>query len=191
MLEKVLDEEVVAHLPPLIDKTRPADQQQKKNRSRAFSAFALANICGIPKAAAAKAVIDDFDDFGVDAIYYSASTETLYLVQSKLKAAEQFSQDEALAFCQGVRKLMKQEFTGFNKNVQGRLVEIEDALDNCSRIKLVVAHTGSGISQHAKAAIDDLLADDDHGEERLDKSADDYDAKRAVEDLRAAKAYER
>lgn len=189
MLAHVLDKEFLANLPPLLDKTKSADEQQKKNRSRAFSAFALHNICGVSKADSAKAVIDDFDDYGVDAIYYFAPTETLYLVQSKLKAAEQFSQEEALAYCQGVRKLIKQDFSGFNKNVQVRQAEIEDALDNCSHIQLVIAHTGSGISKHAKKAIDDLLADEDHGEERLEPPAIDYDANRVVADLRAAKAY--
>jgi hypothetical protein len=191
MLEHALDTEFLAGLPPLLDTTKPADQQLKKNRSRAFSAFALHNVCGVSKTDAAKAVIDDFDDFGVDAIYYYAPTETLYLVQSKLKSAAQFSQEEALAFCQGVRKLIKQDFNGFNKNVENRKTEIEDALDNCSHIALIVAHIGSGISQHAKQAIDELLADDDHGEIRLESQAVDYDSSRIVDDLRIAKAYER
>lgn len=189
MLEQALDKEFLANLPPLLDKTKSAEEEQKKNRSRAFSAFALHHICGVVKVDAARAVIDDFDDYGVDAIYYFAPTETLYLVQSKLKAAEQFSQDEALAYCQGVRKLIKQDFSGFNKNVLNRQAEIEDALDNCSHIQLVIAHTGSGISKHAKKAIDDLLADEDHGEERLEAQAIDYEASRIVDDLRAAKAY--
>src|SRR5574340_426690 len=136
LLEQALTGSFVPHLPPLLDQTRPAEEQRRKNLSRAFSAFALHRICEIPPADAAEAVVDDFDDYGIDAIYYHAATETLYLVQSKLKASEQFSQEEALAFCQGVRKLIRQDFDGFNKNVQDRLVEIENALDNCSYIQL-------------------------------------------------------
>jgi len=191
MLEHVLDTDFVPTLPPLLDTTKRLADQQKKNRSRAFSAFAIHNICDVSKSDASKAVIDDFDDYGVDAVYFHAPTDTLYFVQSKLKASEQFSQDEALAFCQGIRKLIKQDFTGFNKNVQDRITEIEDALDNCSHIKLVVAHTGSGISLHAKHAIDELLADGDHGEERLAAQVVDYDSTVIVADLRADKAYER
>jgi hypothetical protein len=191
ILERLLDTEYLPYLPQLLNTTRTQGEQERKNRSRAFSAFALHNICSISKADAAKSVIDDFDDYGVDAIYYHAQTETLYLVQSKLKAAEQFSQDEALAFCQGIRKLIKQDFNGFNRNVENRKIEIEDALDNCSSIKLVLAHIGSGISRHAKQAIEELLEDDDHGEVRLDAEVLDYHAKRIVDDLRAAKAYQR
>ena len=190
MLRTALDSEFLPNLPPLLDTTKPPDEKLTKNHSRAFSAFALHNVCGVSKIDAARAVIDDFDDYGVDAIYYHAPTETLFLVQAKLKAAAQFSQDEALAFCQGVRKLMKQDFDGFNKNVQDRKTEIEDALDNCSHIKLVIAHTGSGISEHAKKAIDELLSDEDHGEERLESQVIDYDSDRVVENLHTLKAYE-
>lgn len=191
VLQKVLDDEFIPYLPPLLNTKKSLEEQQQKNRSRAFSAFALCNICHISKHDAARSVIDDFDDYGVDAIYYHALTETLYLVQSKMKAAEKFSQEEALLYCQGVRKLIKQDFSGFNGNVQSRKVEIEDALDNCSQIQLVVAHTGTGISEHARLAINEILTDEDHGEERLVHQIIDYDAAEVVQHLLAAKAYER
>ncbi|MGA7793072.1 MAG: AIPR family protein [Candidatus Acidiferrales bacterium] len=190
MLQKALDTDFVPHLLPLLDQTRPPDEQKRKNYSRAFGAFALSNVCSISATDAAGSVVDDFDDFGVDAIYYHAPTETLYLVQSKLKAGEQFSQEEALAFSQGVRKLIKQDFTGFNTNVQNRKSEIELALDNCSHIRLVVAHTGAGVSQHATQAFDELFADPDD-EERLEPPFIDYDAAKVVADLLSAKAYEK
>jgi hypothetical protein len=191
LLEKTLSNDFVPHLPPLLDIRPPAHQQQRKNMSRAFSAFALQRLCDMTPTNASKAVVDDFDDFGVDAIYYHASSETVYLVQAKLKSSAEFSQDEALGFCQGVRKLIKQDFTGFNKNVQDRLTEIEDALENCRRIQLVVAHTGSGISHHAQTAVQDLLDDEDHGEERFAKPVLDYDSTRVVADLLSSSAYER
>jgi AIPR protein len=190
MLQKALDTDYVPHLLPLLDQTKPAEEQKRKNQSRAFGAFALSNVCSISATDAGGSVVDDFDDFGVDAIYYHAPTETLYLVQSKLKAGEQFSQQEALAFCQGIRKLIKQDFTGFNINVQNRKAEIELALENCSHIRLVVAHTGAGISQHANQAFKELFADPDD-EERLETPFIDYDAAQVVTDLLAAKAYEK
>ena len=72
LLERTLIENFVPHLPPLLDKTRPSDEQYRKNLSRAFSAFALHRICEISQVDAAKAVVDDFDDNGIDAIYYMA-----------------------------------------------------------------------------------------------------------------------
>jgi hypothetical protein len=191
MLEKVLTADFVAHLPPLLDASKPADQQARKNLSRAFAAFAISKLCEIPPKSAAAAVVDDFDDYGIDAIHYHAASETLFVVQAKLKASETFSQEEALGFCQGVRKLVSQDFSGFNANVLKRQTELEDAVASCSHIELVIAHTGSGISLHAKAAVADLIADDTHGEERFKGSVTDYDATRVVSDLQAAQAYPR
>ncbi|WP_198017219.1 AIPR family protein [Methylocapsa acidiphila] len=191
MLEKVLAADFVPHLPPLLDASKPADQQARKNLSRAFAGFAISKLCEIPPKEAAASVVDDFDDYGIDAVYYHAASETLFVVQAKLKASETFSQEEALAFCQGVRKLVSQDFSGFNANVLKRQTELEDAVTSCSQIELVIAHTGSGISLHAKTAVADLIADDTHGEERFKGSVTDYDAIRVVADLQAAQAYPR
>jgi len=191
LLETALARDFVPHLPPLQDQTKPADQQTKKNLSRAFSAFALHKLCEIPPTDAAAAVVDDFDDFGIDAIYYQGSSETLFLVQGKLKASETFSQDEANAFCQGARRLIKQDFTSFNGHVTNRQAEIEGELEACSHIQLVIAHTGAGISNHAETAINDLLNDEDHGEERLKKTTVDYGSDRVAADLQAGQAYPR
>jgi hypothetical protein len=191
LLEATLRTDFMPHLPPLIKPSSIAAKNDEKNLSRAFSAFALHRLCEISQVDAAAAVVDDFDDFGVDAVFYHGSSETLYFVQGKLKAAETFSQDEANAFCQGVRKLIKQDFSGFNEHVSKRQAEIEGALEACSHVQLVIAHTGSGISNHAKKAVDDLLTDEDHGEERFEKPPVDYDAARVAADLQAAQAYPR
>lgn len=190
LLERTLNDNFLPHLPALLDATKPPVEQYRKNLSRAFGAFALHRICDIKPTRAAQSVVDDFDDYGIDAIYYDPKTETLYLIQSKLKASEQFSQEEALAFCQGIRKLIDQDFTGFNKNIQDRITEIEDALENCSHIQLVVAHTGSGITKHAETAIKELI-DEDNGEERFCENPINYDAAMVVRDLQTAKAYDR
>jgi hypothetical protein len=104
--------------------------------------------------------------------------------------SEQFQLADALKFTQGIRKLISLDFTGFNQNVQNRLTEIEDALENCSHIQLLVAHTGSGISNHAREAIDNFIRDD-HGEDRLVDKPIDYDAIRVVQDLQEANAYKK
>ncbi len=69
--------------------------------------------------------------------------------------------------------------------------EIEGALEACSHIELVIAHTGAGVSNHAETAIKDLLSDEDHGEERLNKAVIDYGSARVAADLQAGKAYAR
>lgn len=187
LLEITLDRDFVPHLPALEGPPRPADEQAKKNRSRAFSAFALHKLCEIMPTDAAAAVVDDFDDFGIDAIYYHGSSETLFLVQGKLKASQSFSQDEANAFVQGVRRLIKPDFNGFNGHVLKRQTEIEGALDTCSHIQLVVAYTGDGISKHAEIALNDLTSDN-HGEGRLKSAIIDYGPVQVAADLQEGQA---
>lgn len=191
LLHSNLISSYLPHLPPLVPHKKSADDVQKKNLSRCFSAFTIRHLTDIGEVEAAQAVVDDFDDYGLDAIYYHAPAETVYLIQSKLKASQQFTQEEALAFCQGIRKLLKQDLDDFNAHVQARRLEITDALDNCSAIQLVVAHTGSGISKHAKDAVDELIADETHGEDRLKPTLIDFDAIKVVAGLQTSKAHRR
>src|ERR1039458_10415358 len=111
-----------------------------KNISRAFSAFALQKIAKLDSVTAAKAVVDDYEDNGLDAIHYHQPSKKLFLVQGKLRADEPFGQDEANVFCKGVKDLLNQYYDRFNKNVEDREAELEAALDDADEIVLVVAH---------------------------------------------------
>ena len=188
ILKKVLGDRFVPFLPPLLGNANPADQAAKQ-LSRAFSAFALHKLLDITPQAAAASVVDDFNDKGIDAIHYDEDSETLYLLQTKLKESEQFKQEDALPFCEGIRLLLKQDFAGFNENFKNRKADIEAALDACSHIKLVVPYTGDGISKTASDALQSLLDDDDLDDERLDKQVAYYTADEVVRDLLAEQAY--
>lgn len=190
ILKKVLAERFVPSLPPLLATKKSAEDQKAKQLSRAFSAFVLNKLLDITPQAAAASVVDDFNDKGIDAIHYDASTETLYLLQTKLKESEQFKQEDALPFCEGIRLLLKQDFPSFNANVQRRKAEIEDALDTCSHIQLVVPYTGEGISKTASDALQALLDDEDLDEERLCKQVTYYVASDITRDLFAEQAYQ-
>lgn len=189
ILKKVLNDRFVPHLPRLLDERRPPEEQAGKQASRAFSAFALHKLLGLLPREAAAAVVDDFQDRGLDAIYYHAPKETLYLLQTKLKASEQFKQDEAQAFCDGVRTLLRQDYAAFNGHVQRRQTEIEDALGACSHIQLVVPYTGDGVTGPAKQALDALLAEVAEDDERIATNVLYYSADDITRDLRAEQAY--
>jgi hypothetical protein len=169
ILKRELSSQYVQNLPPLLANQQAPDQQVQKNVSRALSAFVLHSICDISAEAASKAVVDDFSDNGIDAIYYDEKSETLHIIQSKLKATEEFQQAEAQAYCAGLRLLFSQELNTFNQNFQNRLIEIENALQNASVIKVWVAYTGTRVSDAAKNALEQFLIDESHGElERLE-----------------------
>lgn len=190
VLKKVLAERFVPSLPPLLDTTKPAAEQQAKQLSRAFSAFVLHKLLDITPQEAATSVVDDFNDKGIDAVHYDEESETLYLLQAKLKESEQFKQEDALPFCEGIRLLIRQEFSGFNRNFTNRKADIEAALDACSHIKLVVPYTGDGISKTASDILQALLDDANLDEERLDKQVTYYTAAEVARDLLAEQAYQ-
>lgn len=193
MLKRVLEERFVKSrfLPELQDKTKKPEDLRQKNLSRAFSAFALQKLCDLSIKEAAKAVVDDFNDKGIDAIYYHEPKETLYLLQTKLKASEQFKQDEAHAFCEGVRLLINQDFDKFNKFVRSRQSEIESALDRCSHIELVVPYAGDAVSDSAKSVFESLFNDEGLDEERLKREVRYYASEDIASDLLAEQAFEK
>ncbi|MGY4281210.1 hypothetical protein ACVWXO_000430 [Bradyrhizobium sp. LM2.7] len=190
LLETVLRSEYVPHLPPLLH-PKTIQEDAVKNLSRALAAYVVSALCDVTAKEAAESVVDDYDDFGLDAIYYHAPSQTLYLVQGKLKAGATFSQEEANAFVQGIRKLIAQDFSDFNNHVVGRQTAIEDAVENCSRIELVVVHVGAGLSHHARLALQQLLSDETHGEERFAPAVTDFDAARIVSQMQQGQAYPR
>lgn len=194
ILNKNLETNYVPYLSPLLDpkdRNRELDialaetpENKKKNISRAFGAFVIHNICDIPIEEAIQSVTDDYDDFGIDALYYHSPSSTVYIVQTKFKASEAFKESDALSFCEGIRKLVNLNLDGFNKNFQDRAVEIEGALDECNFIQIIIAHIGSGMTEQANHAIqrtlDDLIS---LGEERLRLAYLNYDADRTIQDM--------
>lgn len=191
LLKRHLVDVYVGNLPPLLLPSQDVAQNDQKNLARSISAFVVHHHCGASVADACASVVDDFGDLGIDAIFYQADIKTLFLIQSKLKASAQFTQDEANAFCQGVRKLIASDYTGFNQNVLDRQVEIDAALDDCERIQLVIAHTGDQLGQYPALAIADLIADPAHGEERLVDQVLDYSARDILTALRDVNAHAR
>jgi hypothetical protein len=168
ILKQTLTKDFVPNLPALLQPRSDQKKNEEKNLSRAFSAFVISKLCEVDAKTAAEAVIDDFNDQGIDAIYYHG--ETLYLVQSKLKAKDQFSQIEALAFCEGVRQFVKCNWIYFNQHFQNRIVALEAAIEDCSSIQLVVSHVGSGVSKPANDVLIRFLETEMVDEQRLEQN---------------------
>lgn len=166
-LKMTLENRFLPIIPSLLG-SQNASLKKDKQISRAFNAFVVQKMFDLPAAEAAVTIVDDFGDNGIDAIYYHEPNTTLYLVQSKLKANAQFLQPEAESFTRGVRLLVEQDLVSFNQFVKDKAAYIENALDLCSNIKLVVAYAGSGITQTAMNALNQLVQDANLDEERLD-----------------------
>lgn len=170
VLKKVIEERYVPFLPELLGRGKlSVKDQQTKQVSRGFSAFVLHKLLNVDPKSAASHVFDDYNDNGIDAFYYDEKEETIYLLQSKLKKSEDFSQTEAENFAQGVRLFCNGSFDQFNENFLKLREEIQNAMENCSHIKLVVAYTGNAVSAHAASIFSRLFNDTSFDEERLDK----------------------
>ncbi len=188
ILKEKLAAEFVPHLPPLLDQTKPADHMAAKNVSRALSAFALQKIAKLDTMTAAKAIVDDYEDNGIDAIHYHQPSKKLFIVQGKLKPDEPFGQDEANALCKGVRDLVNQRYERFNANVEDREGELDLALDDAAEIVLVITHAGELVSQHAQDVLAHFLTDPDRPDERLRNNWIDFGPAQLVEEMLAEKA---
>lgn len=173
-LKALLKDRFVPHLPPLLGDGNPADKENKQI-SRAFSAFAIQKLFDVDAITASKAVVDDYNDKGIDAVFYHEDNKILYLIQSKLKAAEQFQLGEAQSFLSGAELLINKDFDQFNQNVKNIQQEIENALDECDQIKLLIVYSGDGItiqaSNEIKQKVQSLI---EEGEEQLQLYPDTF-----------------
>jgi hypothetical protein len=178
-----LNADYVQDLPPLLGVGHPPDHMVAKNISRALSAFAIHKLVGTDRETAAKAVIDDYEDNGIDALFYNQATKQLFFVQSKLRPNEPFAQAEANAFKEGVKDLLNERYNRFNQNLIDRQEEIEAALDDADEMILVIAHASPEISQHAKDILNNFLNPDDCPDERLVRSWVDYGPEKILSDF--------
>ncbi len=186
IFRKKLQSEFVPHLPELIEKNRPKQDQDKKQLSRAFSAFVIHKLLNVGVIASAKSVVDDFDDNGLDAIYYDTTAKTIFLLQTKFMEGKLFDEKDAIHFRNGVELLLDQKFDYFNVNVKNRIAELNNAFDEAEQIKLIVAYIGSGLSEHAKTALKQLTENENHHEiGRLQSAIEEYGPTRIQTDLLA------
>lgn len=189
VLKNLMLARYVPLLPALLPNNKRPTECEDKQISRALSAFALQKLLGLTPEAAAAAVVDDFDDKGIDAVYYDPIQKQLYLVQSKLKSSQQFQLGDAQRFCDGVRLFLRKDFYEFNDNVKRRSVEFSNSLRTCDSIELIVCFTGTGYSQSADQALNAMLRDQLRREERLLQEPRYYTPDQIKRDLLAEQAY--
>lgn len=188
ILKTILVKEFIPNLPPPLRPNDTYENDPIKHLSRALSAFALHKICDISAKDAAQAVVDDFDDYGIDAIFYHPRTQTLYFVQSKLKGTGGITQGESLKFCNGIRKIISQNFVGFNQNISNRETDIKGALRDCEKIEIVIVHMGSEIDRHASEDFNNFISDRTHGELRLADKVINFNKDKVFKALQDAQA---
>jgi AIPR protein len=129
--------------------------------TRSLAAYALTMAADVDPRVAAAAIVDGFDDNGLDAIQVNKDEKRVYVVQSKWdnSGSGGLQLGDVQKFLQGFRDLVEARFDRFNAKVRAMQAEILDALDDpLVRFVLVLAHSGSQpLSSHARRSVDDLL----------------------------------
>jgi len=129
------------------DQDKHAKEKESAFLSRSLAAFTISAIGNLEPENAAKHVTDNYQDNGIDAIYFDDREKKLFLVQSKWHHDGRGSIDrgDCLKFINGVKDLIHLSFSKFNKKVNNLSKEITDALyDVDTRFVLLVSHTGHG-----------------------------------------------
>ncbi len=126
--------------------------------SRALAAYCLVGLSEVDDVAAAGALTDGDDDFGIDAFLFDKARNRLVIVQSKYKRTGTApSQEEVQKTINGIRALQDRRFQEFNAHFQNRLDEIEEALDSPGVVfEVIVVFLGETLGPHATTDLDAL-----------------------------------
>lgn len=144
----------IDHLPPRLHRdfdglipliTHPdANHVESNFCSRALAAFTIHRVTGCSLQDAAAALVDGGNDGGIDAVYHSANSNTLWCVQAKFTqdGMSEPSLQEVTRFATGVDALLRADFTELRSNPawSAKLPQIEHLLNGGSvfvRVALV------------------------------------------------------
>ncbi len=130
--------------------------------SRGLAAYTLHFLADISPNEAAQSIIDGTGDNGIDAIFWHKNDNVLWLIQSKWiqKGSGQPEYGDINKFATGVRNLVDDNLDRPNSKLNQKKYEIEKALATIGvKIKLVITHTGQGISKKSRRCLDDIIKD--------------------------------
>lgn len=131
--------------------------------SRALAGYSIQYLCTTTPEDTVRYIVDDFDDNGIDAIYYSKPDRELYVIQSKWNQNGNGSvqQADTMKLVTGFKDLLNFSFDRFSNKLNKHKEMLMTAIkDSETRFHIVLAHTGtSKLSKHSQILIDDLLSE--------------------------------
>lgn len=150
------------HVPP--GAVGDAEQRERDFLSRALSAFAAHKLGGATCVEAAQSIVDGGGDGGIDCLYFSPTTNTLWVVQAKYIHAGFSEPDlgEVTKFKAGVENLLDGNLDAFAANPHWVAIrpQVEQHLKNPStQIRAVLCYSGAAlISEDRKRLFETLRA---------------------------------
>lgn len=132
--------------------------------SRALAAYSLYVMADISPNQAAEAIVDGFNDNGIDALFFHKQQNTLWLVQSKWVANGQKSPapKDMTTFSKGIFDLLdyNDKYERFNDKFEHKEKEIESAFSSPGlKIKVVISYSASSLSKKAREVLNDCIKD--------------------------------
>jgi len=149
-----------AHLPAAASGT--PDEREKNFLSRAIAAYAIHKLAGASIAEASASVVDGGGDGGIDAIYYAAAGEKLWIVQSKFVSNGRGEPNlgDVTKFKAGLEYLLSGKFDAFDGNpaIKAMLPALAVHFANKAlQVRPVLAYSGIHlISEDRKLLFEDL-----------------------------------
>jgi hypothetical protein len=143
-------------------KTTDTSKRDMQLLSRCLAAFAIsAAVPSIDDLTAAKSVVDEFQDDGIDAFYFDRDEHVVYLVQSKWISNGSGSVDlgSVLKFIQGINNFLEGKLDRLGPKLQAKATDINEALaDSKATFVLILAYTGKPpISPETEKPLTQLL----------------------------------
>ena len=141
-----------------------ADQNERDFLSRALAAYTLHSLGGASIDDAAKGVMDGGGDGGIDGLYFSPLTNTLWVTQSKYIYSGQHEPDlgDVTKFRTGVENLLEGRFDAFAGNAQWAAcrARVEAALRNAAtQVRAVLCYSSLPlVSEDRKRLFETLKA---------------------------------
>lgn len=157
LVEKFLNENFLESI-DIIHPDKFKDAKRKK--SAALSALALSIETGLPVEHCCKAIVDGFDDQGIDAVLLDHINKKVYLVQSKLVESGKKSPEkgDVLKFLEGIKQILGQD-EKLLQRLSSAGINITDALDSVDyTFTLILVSTGTELQSKSEEPLKDFLA---------------------------------
>jgi len=168
-IKKKLEENLVNLIDMSDSATRQPKDKEKACLSRSYTAYSLVSLASAKEEEASQAIVDGFDDNGIDAIYYEEKESILWLVQGKwIESGDgEPGTGEVGKFIQGIKDIIDFKFSKFNQKVKNKQPEIEKIIDNNYNVKIniVFAYSGSKLGPKNEQLLSEFITEQNTGGE--------------------------
>jgi hypothetical protein len=153
---------------PVVDRLHPGKfKDETRKRSASLSALALHLETGLGPEECCKAIVDGFDDKGIDAVLNNPFSKKIFFVQSKLveKGKKSIEKGEVLKLLEGVKLVLDQD-EGLLSRFQKSGINVTDALDSTDySFILILVSTGSELQSKSEEPLSHFLKEQNTSEE--------------------------